>query len=113
MEDYQVADADTPLPTLVGPGNFCVAVRNPAVAAVIADELNRLLAEIERLREERRWIPVGERLPEDEADVICGYAGFKSFPGYRQGFNWFDERDSHLAFPPTHWMPLPEPPREE
>lgn len=52
MENYQVADADTPLPTLVGPNNFCVAIRNPAVAEAIADELNRLAAEVERLREE-------------------------------------------------------------
>ena len=72
-----------------------------------------LHAEVERLREERRWIPVSERLPDDEVNVICGYAHFKSFPGFRRGFNWFDERDSHLMFPPTHWQPLPAPPEKE
>ena len=111
---------------LVGPDGFECLLTEPEDrnwyrdGRVVIDRLNAqhaeltaLRAEVERLREERRWIPVEERLPDDEADIICAYAGFKSFPGYRQGFNWFDDRDQHLAFPPTHWQPLPAPPVED
>ena len=58
-----------------------------------------------REQEERRWIPVTERLPDvgtevlvySEDDGICvDYYGGDSF-GY---------------YDVTHWMPLPEPPKE-
>ena len=58
-----------------------------------------------REQEERRWIPVEERLPDigievlvySEDDGVCvDYYGGDSF-GY---------------YDVTHWMPLPEPPKE-
>lgn len=72
-----------------------------------------LEAEVERLRAERRWIPVRERLPADDIDVICSYPGLQSFQAFRYGFDWFNSEGGLLAFPPTHWMPLPAPPKEE
>ena len=59
-----------------------------------------------REQEERRWIPVAERLPDvgievliySEDDGVCvDYYGGDSF-GY---------------YDVTHWMPLPEPPKGE
>lgn len=56
--------------------------------------------------EERRWIPVTERLPDvgievliySEDDGVCvDYYGGDSFGYYEV----------------THWMPLPEPPKED
>lgn len=126
MENYQVADADTPLPTLVGPGNFCVAIRNPAVAEAIADELNRLRAEVERLREERRWIPVEERLPEFEVPVFCHaygstwigcrssdedgecWCGLLELPWYHKKGRWVVDPEFG-DYKPTHWHPFPQP----
>jgi hypothetical protein len=58
--------------------------------------------EIEHLRSERRWVPVDERLPDQEQRVLVVLNG---------------EAKSAWYYPPgkfqpeiTHWMPLPEPP---
>jgi len=71
---------------------------------------------IERLREERRWIPVAERLPERDnmgnpapvLVVMPGYGGRTI--GYcdkdEYGVRWQCESTQN----PTHWQPLPPPP---
>ena len=51
---------------------------------------------------ERRWIPVGERLPEEECRCLVAIdGGVRSATYYPPG-----------KFQPeiTHWQPLPEPP---
>ena len=70
-----------------------------------------------------RWISVGDRLPESGQACLCYYVG----GAYKQ-LSWisldtFYECDSLSGFYPhlkdaidgevTHWMPLPEPPKEE
>jgi len=79
-----------------------------------------LLDEIERLQNERRWIPVSEELPEcncnvlallDDCTVImCNYttngAGAFFDPDVRA------VSDNFIEYP-THWMYLPEPPEEK
>jgi len=72
--------------------------------------------EIERLREERRWIPVSEQLPERDnmgnpapvLVVMPGYGGRTI--GYcdndEYGVRWQCESTQN----PTHWQPLPPPP---
>lgn len=58
-----------------------------------------------------RWIPVEERLPEDDqaALVICrdGYITTMTF-GYERWW-WQGTEDDSV----THWMPLPEAPKED
>lgn len=58
-----------------------------------------------------RWIPVTERLPEDEYPVLvtCG-KGYRSFIA-RYDLIWKRWRVSH-TLRITHWMPLPEAPKE-
>lgn len=69
-----------------------------------------------------RWIPVAERLPEINKYVLgC-------FKDNSMTAVCFFDRDEHMTFwractdegweadcdsEPTHWMPLPEPPKEE
>ena len=72
-----------------------------------------------------KWIPVTEQLPPDEEDVLtyststpwsfthddpCIAVGF-----YNEWFKcWYFPTDSHHArFNPTHWIPLPDPPKPE
>lgn len=66
----------------------------------------------------QQWIPVTERLPENDQWVLC-FMKDKSFGTFRvfqwnyidwrwnDGNEWYDEHDV------THWMPLPEPPKGE
>ncbi len=66
--------------------------------------------EIARLREERRWVSVGERLPEDNVGVLAwGPCNGGAEMVWREHGKW------HLSFVGTyipdstytHWMPLP------
>jgi len=75
-------------------------------------------AEITRLREERRWIPVEERLPEN----ILGKAVMRRILAtdgdsvaeakYYEGYGFESVHGEELWFTPTHWQPLPAPPSE-
>ena len=56
---------------------------------------------ISELEAERRWIPVGERLPKD-GDGIAFYSPQFGVQ-FQQDFFEFDDVT-------THWMPMPKPP---
>lgn len=72
------------------------------------------------------WISVKDRLPENQGPVIVyvplhddciGYVGMAYYTQFGEGFwagtdgNLYGEIG--IIHPPTHWMPLPEPPIEE
>lgn len=65
-----------------------------------------------------KWIPVGERLPELNTKVLCcGIKGGRFIAelttwGIEKHLTW-DKRDGKGCPTVTHWMPLPEPPKEE
>lgn len=73
------------------------------------DEIETLRAEIARLREERRWVPVGERLPTDNVAVLCWVDGCGAEMVWREKGQWFlsfaKYPVSDLTY--THWQPLP------
>lgn len=69
-----------------------------------------------------KWIPVTERLPEPYKEVLfCGkyiYGGVQISYGYcephpNNSIKWIDMIDNEIPIDPTHWMPLPDPPKEE
>ena len=74
----------------------------------------------------QEWIPVTERLPDNKehdwvlAQVVedNGYMHIPKVMEYRKALNdWYEETYGWLskhngAFSVTHWMPLPEPPKE-
>lgn len=73
---------------------------------------------IEALKEqaERRWIPVTERLPEREGRYLCVKRIGKSGSGYVQimnGDSYGFSMEHIYTDDVTHWMPLPEGPKEE
>lgn len=75
----------------------------------------------------QRWIPVGERLPENDYEkpwkerkhyLVCSFWGRMTVAtfGYKEYLWWIDSHDCVLSEKNigliTHWMPLPEPPKE-
>jgi len=78
----------------------------------IEDALNARIAELEAAR---RWIPVGERLPEENQQILS--TDGKEF--YLDYYARWEGKDNPpcfcdgLSWAVTHWMPLPEPPEVE
>lgn len=70
-----------------------------------------LQQEIEKLRGQvPRWIPVAERLPDQCMDVLVRYRDKHILMGTARCDDWIEEDfDDGII---THWMPLPEPPKE-
>ena len=64
----------------------------------------------------QKWIPVTERLPEhDEVVLVFGKRGgiYTAYCNRRHGYTgWHKLNSKHHYCEPTHWMPLPEPPKE-
>lgn len=97
-------------------------------------EMNRadLIARIQHLQEElvdalmycewikdkfgeEKWIPVSERLPKTEDAVLCfiknGKQDILQFDHFEN--LWIGQQWTYKRHAVTHWMPLPEPPKEE
>ena len=95
--------------------HLCTASLRPEAhksAKMLANLYKMTAAEIRRLREERRWVPVGERLPEEGVEALwwCNsddqdrgvYVGKRDRSLIVWGSHeWFIDADF------THWMPLP------
>lgn len=77
---------------------------------------------------DNKWIPVTERLPEkitNKVIVLCknGYRGFGHYENYKGKQTWYNlENDRPFtdwdledceSYEVTHWMPLPEPHKED
>jgi hypothetical protein len=66
--------------------------------------------QIEELETKNKWIPVSERLPEDDRQVLACTKKGKAFSAHYD-HRWKSWSVSHTV-KITHWMPLPEPPKE-
>jgi hypothetical protein len=65
-------------------------------------KVESLEAENNRLREERRWVPVGERLPGDEEWVdVAGRWG--DCLGWHDGEEWRNVEEDPFPSEVTHW----------
>ena len=60
---------------------------------------------------EMEWISVKDRLPERMQLVIVCRKGGKVEQGYRDVGDWWKVYGTRTKYI-THWMPLPEPPKE-
>ena len=71
-------------------------------------ERKALKARIAELEAERRWIPVGERLPEERQNVLA-------LDKTGTAYHWEYSRSLSNIFVSdyTHWMPLPGMPEAE
>ena len=78
---------------------------------------------IKALEQETKWIPVDDRLPKDDDDVlVCFPQGGMAvayyhiddthYPTQYEDLNetgWFNEEGDAFYFEPIAWMPLPKP----
>lgn len=98
---YDVIIADKSVPS--GHASVCVC-----------GLMNRAADAIEKLSK-AHWIPVTERLPEDDNTICILTNGVSDAIGYRgKVFGWHLIWTDYVAESDvTHWMPLPEPPKEE
>lgn len=111
MSEHQPIDLDD----LVRVG---VLVRKQTDDNWLADMVELAASEIARLREERRWISVGERLPDEDVEVLVWGKGWKQArtawrqhePHYVPPTTiWTFGDEIYRGFPPldiTHWKPL-------
>ena len=60
-----------------------------------------------------KWISVDERLPEKPGAYGAYASGMHLVLGFDENGNWWDEEYFNYNESVTHWMPLPEPPKEE
>lgn len=75
------------------------------------DQIERGQNEIEALREKQRWISVTEKTPEyDMPQLALNADGDALIANYVYG-EWFDTWGQDVEV--THWMPLPEQPKED
>ena len=115
---YDVIIVDKSAPS--GFASVCVCgLMNRAADAIeeliceVADEHNARLDAEER----RCWIPVSERLPEEYVNVLCHLRSldrkseYYSIDHLMEDGQWWKAANS-WKYEVTHWMPLPEPPKE-
>ena len=63
--------------------------------------------------ERDRWISVEERLPEPGSIVLCRFKNGKFAVCFWGNWKWQDIYNYSEYLDITHWMPLPEPPKEK
>lgn len=64
--------------------------------------------------EQPQWISCAERLPDENQEVLCltPDGSFRVFGWTYIDWMWFDDNEWRDEKDVTHWMPLPEPPKE-
>lgn len=109
--------------SLYGGSAYCFYELMMEAAETIESQQKRI-SELEaalREQEERRWIPVTERLPEKAAEYLCRccigeadwYPIHMVLRYYLVDENPHFQHECEHGLRVTHWMPLPEPPKEE
>ena len=79
-------------------------------------EVEQLLMEIVKLKEERRWRKFPDEKPEEWATVVVIFSdGFYDLAVYLSNGQGWDIGDGryHESEEVTHWMPLPAAPKED
>lgn len=120
--------ADTMREKLIELQKECEETCKPSSACVTciyrtqADCMERLTADIMIANgvTVQQWIPITERLPELDVDVLAFNGDYIFVSKYFRSHWGSWDKVGHLVWVkdsyaknPTHWMPLPEPPKGE
>lgn len=73
----------------------------------LLEQVKQLQAENEELKEENRWIPVSEKLPEESGlYLVCDFSDYnRNEPIFV--VSWFDADKKYLNYDSaTHWKPI-------
>ena len=99
--------------------HYINGVEDPYINPYLLKAIDFAVAAL-REQEERRWIPVAERLPESEGTYLVYTERGTVYASHFYEKKVF--RDDYVREPQwcqrgkvkvTHWMPLPKPPKEE
>ena len=107
--DNATGDTVDIVTVLRGTGFAALSPSADSSASLLHYCVNHAADEIERLRDERRWIPVSERKPDADKVVFTDGKNITIATRYESGA--YDAWDVWEKMP-THWMPLPEPPAQ-
>ena len=107
--------SEQPLWSYVGPESFLFTppITTPSISLLLyeRDALKKRVTELEA--QMLRWIPVTERLPEENGWYLVVMLGNARFLEFRPHANWawWDIDDCGYCNV-THWMPMPPAPKE-
>ena len=90
-----------------GEAEFDEILKNIALRLAAYEDTGLIPEEVQQMR----WIPVEERLPEEKQRVIVRCERVGTSVGWILWGNWMTDIGPG-AGKVTHWMPLPEPPKE-
>ena len=118
-EAIRILDPETTAEALAGI-EYYAGFRGKEAAIKAVEDACILAVAALREQEQRRWIPVTDRLPEKDDCFMCTYK-FNSNSGMQfVGDIFYFASDKHPHWQHesagvivTHWMPLPEPPKED
>ena len=105
---YDVIIADKSVPSGIASVCVCGLMHRAADA----------IEELSKKENTTQWIPVTERLPEKYVNVLCHLRSldrkseYYSIDHLMEDGQWWKAANS-WKHEVTHWMPLPEPPKEE
>jgi hypothetical protein len=68
---------------------------------------------LEKYVPQKQWISVNDRLPEDGQSVLVHYVDGWMPVAHLLNGKWYQSGGETSWLSVTHWMPLPEPPKEE
>ena len=91
-----------------GEAEFDEILKNIALRLAAYEDTGFTPEEVQQMR----WIPVEERLPEEKQRVIVRCERVGTSVGWILWGNWMTDIGPG-AGKVTHWMPLPQPPKEE
>lgn len=95
-------------------GNKTDEQRHNSYDTLMKYEIADCIDDMPTIETEQNWISVKDRLPEEETEVLC-YLGNAVGKGivvaFRRRGDWYF--DGWTCPTVTHWMPLPQPPKED